>query len=189
MDFAEIWKQDVGDLFQIAPSTQGIQNVHLKCGSNSMIVKLETAADFTGVMYTKGNFYDQASSPCFSQSKNGRGNRNLSMRFTFDQCNTKYDGNVFTNTIIVQNDPELVTPGEYIRYYLWFHTKVKSIDIQCLLYQNNEIFKDKYIHTTDSLLIITSLYHPSSGDSAFALQCDFRKPRSLNVEANYETDR
>lgn len=137
MVFAEIWKQDVGDLFQIAPSTQGIQNVHLKCGSNSMIVKLETDADFTGVMYTKGNFYDQASSPCFTQSKGSRGNRNLSMRFTFDQCNTKYDGNVFTNTIIVQNDPELVTPG----------------------------------------------------DSAFALQCDFRKPRSLNVEANYETDR
>lgn len=135
--FAEIWKQDVGDLFQIAPSTQGIQNVHLKCGSNSMFVKLETDADFTGVMYTKGNFYDQANSPCFVQSKKGHNSRNLSMRFSFEQCNTKYDGHVFTNTIIVQNDPELVTPG----------------------------------------------------DAAFALQCDFRKPRDLNVEANYETDR
>lgn len=133
--FAEIWKQDVGDLFQIAPSTQGIQNVHLKCGSNSMFVKLETDNEFTGVMYAKGSFYDQADSPCFVQSKKNRGIRNLSMRFTFDQCNTKHEGNVFTNTIIVQNDPELVTPG----------------------------------------------------DAAFALQCDFRKPRGLNVEANYET--
>lgn len=133
--FAEIWKQDVGDLFQIAPSTQGIQNVHLKCGSNSMFVKLETDNEFTGVMYAKGSFYDQANSPCFVQSKKNRGIRNLSMRFTFDQCNTKHEGNVFTNTIIVQNDPELVTPG----------------------------------------------------DAAFALQCDFRKPRGLNVEANYET--
>lgn len=135
MDFIEIWKQDVGDLFQIAPSTQGIQNVHLKCGSNSMFVKLETDSDFTGVMYTKGNFYDQ-NEPCFTQSKKGRGTRNLSMRFSFDQCNTNYDGSVYTNTIVVQNDPELVTPG----------------------------------------------------DAAFALACDFRKPRSLNVEANYETN-
>lgn len=52
---AEVWKQNIGDQFQIEPSTQGIQNVHLKCGSNSMFVKLETDADFTGVMYTKGN--------------------------------------------------------------------------------------------------------------------------------------
>ena len=133
--FTEIWKQDVGDLFQIAPSTQGIQNVHLKCGSNSMFVKLETDSDFTGVMYAKGSFYDQANSPCFVQSKKNRGIRNLSMRFTFEQCNTKHEGNIFTNTIIVQNDPELVTPG----------------------------------------------------DAAFALQCDFRKPRGLNVESNYET--
>lgn len=100
-----------------------------------MFVKLETDADFMGVMYAKGSFYDQANSPCFVQSKKNRGIRNLSMRFTFDQCNTKHEGNVFTNTIIVQNDPELVTPG----------------------------------------------------DAAFALQCDFRKPRTLNVDANYET--
>lgn len=137
LNFAEVWKQDVGDLFQIQPSTQGIQNVHLKCGSNSMYVKLETETDFTGVMYTKGNFYDGSGSPCFVQSKGSRNGRNLSMRFSFDQCNTKSDGNVFTNTIVVQNDPELVTPG----------------------------------------------------DGAFSLLCDFRKPRSLNVEANYETDR
>lgn len=102
--FAEVWKQDLGDQFQIEPSTQGVQNVHLKCGSNSMIVKLETDQEFTGVMYTKGNFYDQ-SEPCFASSKQKRGSRNLSMRFTFDQCNTKYDGNVFSNTVVVQNDP------------------------------------------------------------------------------------
>lgn len=96
-----------------------------------MYVKLEAEADFSGVMYTKGNFYDQ-SEPCFVKAKRTRGS--LSMRFTFDQCNTKHDGNVFTNVIVVQNDPELVTPG----------------------------------------------------DAAFSLLCDFRKPRSLNVDANYE---
>lgn len=110
-DFVEVWRQDVSDLFQIEPSTQGIQNVHLKCGANSMFVNLKTENDFTGVMYTKGNFYDQ-SEPCFVASKRSRGTRALTMRFSFDQCNTKKDGNLFTNVIVVQNDPELVTPGD-----------------------------------------------------------------------------
>lgn len=109
--FVEVWKQDVSDLFQIEPSTQGIQNVHLKCGANSMFVNLKTENDFTGVMYTKGNFYDQ-NEPCFVASKRQRGTRSLQMRFNFDQCNTKTDGNLFTNVIVVQNDPELVTPGD-----------------------------------------------------------------------------
>lgn len=122
----------MGDQFQIEPSTDSVQNVHLKCGSNSMFVKLEASADFSGVMYTKGNFYDQ-SEPCFVKPKRSRSG-SLSMRFTFDQCNTKQDGNVFSNVIVVQNDPELVTPG----------------------------------------------------DAAFSLLCDFRKPRNLNVEGNYE---
>lgn len=107
----EVWKQDVSDLFQIEPSTQGIQNVHLKCGANSMFVNLKTEKDFTGVMYTKGNFYDQ-SEPCFVATKPSRGTRTLAMRFSFDQCNTKNDGNLYTNVIVVQNDPELVTPGD-----------------------------------------------------------------------------
>lgn len=131
----EIWKQDIGDQFQIEPSTQGVQDVNLKCGSNSMFVNLKTEADFTGVIYTKGNFYDQ-SEPCFMKPKRNRGTRNLSMRFNFDQCNTKHEGDLFTNVIVVQNDPELVTPG----------------------------------------------------DAAFALSCDFRKPRSLSVSANYDAD-
>lgn len=98
-----------------------------------MLVKLETDAEFTGVMYTKGSFYDQ-SEPCFVKPKSVKGARSLSMRFPFDQCHTKQDGDVFKNIIVVQHDPELVTPG----------------------------------------------------DSAFEVLCDFRKPRSLNVDAYYE---
>lgn len=76
-----------------------------------MFVNLKTENDFTGVMYTKGNFYDQ-SEPCFVATKPSRGTRTLAMRFSFDQCNTKNDGNLYTNVIVVQNDPELVTPGD-----------------------------------------------------------------------------
>lgn len=84
----ELWNQDASDLFKIDPSTQGIKKVNLKCGSNSMLVFLETDDDFTGVMYTKGNFYDQAE-PCFTKPKSRVGARSLIMRFPFDKCNTK----------------------------------------------------------------------------------------------------
>lgn len=86
--FTELWEQDASDLFQIDPSTQGIKKVNLKCGSNSMLVNLETESDFTGVMYTKGSFYDQAE-PCFVRPKGRAGARSLSMRFAFDKCLTK----------------------------------------------------------------------------------------------------
>lgn len=122
----------MGDLFQINPSTKGLQNVHLKCGAGAMFVNLETETDFTGVMYTRGSFYDQKE-PCFVRSK-ARGGRTLTMRFPFDECNTRTDGDTFTNTVVVQHDPDLVTPG----------------------------------------------------DAAFEVSCDFRKPRSLNIEAKYE---
>lgn len=98
-----------------------------------MLVNLETDMDFTGVMYTRGNFYDQTE-PCFVKPKYSKGARSLSMRFPFDQCHTKQEGDMFTNTIVVQHDPELVTPG----------------------------------------------------DAAFSVLCDFRKPRSLNVDGHYE---
>lgn len=107
----ELWQQDASNLFQIGASTQGLQNVHLKCGSNSMHVKLETENDFTGVMYTRGNFYDQKE-PCFVRPQISRGVRSLSMRFPFNECNTKDAGDTFKNTIVVQHDPELVTPGD-----------------------------------------------------------------------------
>lgn len=98
-----------------------------------MFVQLETEKDFTGVMYTKGSFYDQAE-PCFVKPKWQRGTRSLVLRFPFHECHTQQDGDVFTNTVIVQHDAELVTPG----------------------------------------------------DAAFSLLCDFRQPRSLNVEAHYD---
>lgn len=159
-DLTEVWRQDVSDLFQIEPSTQGIQNVHLKCGANSMFVNLKTENDFTGVMYTKGNFYDQHE-PCFIASKQTRGTRSLSMRFSFDQCNTKKDGNLFTNVIVVQNDPELVTPGDAA-----FSLRTC---FECFIWSTNIFFFNDFVYSKFS-------------------ECDFRKPRGLNVEANYEAN-
>ncbi|XP_036334239.1 uncharacterized protein LOC118744914 isoform X1 [Rhagoletis pomonella] len=130
---SETWQQDLTDTFKIEGSDQGIQKVNLKCGSNSMNVMLETEKPFTGVMYTRGSFYKQAA-PCFVKP-NIQNARSLEMNFQLDQCQTLKDGELYSNIVVIQNDPELITPG----------------------------------------------------DSAFSLECDFRQPRSLDVEANMQT--
>ncbi|XP_011199335.2 uncharacterized protein LOC105223329 isoform X1 [Bactrocera dorsalis] len=130
---AEIWQQDLSDTFKIEGSDQGIQKVNLKCGSNSMNVMLETEKPFSGVMYTRGSFYKQ-SEPCFVKPST-QTSRTLEMNFQLDQCQTLKDGELYSNIVVIQNDPELITPG----------------------------------------------------DSAFSLECDFRQPRNLDVEANMQT--
>lgn len=98
-----------------------------------MNVMLETEKPFTGVMYTRGSFYKQ-SAPCFVKPNNSNA-RQLEMNFQLDQCQTQNEGELFSNIVVIQNDPELITPG----------------------------------------------------DSAFSLECDFRQPRNINVEANMQT--
>uniref|UniRef100_A0A336L7K0 CSON001468 protein n=1 Tax=Culicoides sonorensis TaxID=179676 RepID=A0A336L7K0_CULSO len=127
----EIFEQDLGDAFKIAPSTEGLAKVHLKCGADSMHITLETEEDFHGVLYTRGSFYKQ-SEPCFVKPKGVKGERTLRMKFPLTQCQTVQSGDLYSNVIVVQHDPELITPG----------------------------------------------------DSAFTVECDFRKPRSFNVEAS-----
>ncbi|KAL5274132.1 hypothetical protein ACFFRR_000719 [Megaselia abdita] len=128
----ETFQQDLSDSFKIEGSDQGIQKVNLKCGSNSMHVMLETEKEFTGVMYTRGSFYKQ-SAPCFVKPK-VRGARSLEMTFSLEECQTQKDGDVFSNIVVIQNDPDLITPG----------------------------------------------------DSAFSLECDFRKPRNIEVGAEFQ---
>ncbi|XP_055903556.1 uncharacterized protein LOC129939540 [Eupeodes corollae] len=130
----QVYEQDLTDTFKIDGSSQGIQKVNLKCGAESMQIMLETEQDFTGVMYTRGSFYKQ-SAPCFVKSEKTSNIRSLEMKFNFDQCQTQQEGDVYTNIVVIQNDPELITPG----------------------------------------------------DSAFSLECDFRQPRNVNVEGNFET--
>lgn len=106
----------MGDTFKIDASTQGLQMVHLKCGSNSMHVILETEDNFHGVMYTRGSFYKQTE-PCFVKPKPGKSSRSLVMQFPIDQCQTIQEGDVYKNVVVVQHDPDLVTPGEFLQFY------------------------------------------------------------------------
>lgn len=128
--FTDVWEQDLTNKFSIDASTEGLQKVQLKCGADSMQIELQTKEDFTGVMYTRGSFYKHKA-PCFME---GRGARSLTMKFPLGQCQTLQDGDLFSNVIVVQHDPELVT----------------------------------------------------TGDSAFQVECDFRKPRSITVGADFQ---
>lgn len=77
-----------------------------------MHVILETDKPFDGVMYTKGSFYDQKE-PCFVKPVAGNhGTRTLEMNFQLDQCQTTQNGDLYTNVVVIQNDPELITPGD-----------------------------------------------------------------------------
>jgi Zona pellucida-like domain len=126
-----VWEQDLSNSFNIDASTEGLQKVQLKCGADSMQVELVTKEDFTGVLYTRGSFYKQKE-PCFVKPRNGA--RSVKMNFNFNQCQTLKEGELYSNVVVVQHDPELVT----------------------------------------------------TGDAAFQIECDFRKPRSLTVGADFQ---
>ncbi|KAG5679540.1 hypothetical protein PVAND_009100 [Polypedilum vanderplanki] len=128
----DVWEENLTNKFSIDASTEGLQKVNLKCGSESMTVELLTKEEFNGVMYTRGSFYKQKE-PCFVKPKLS-GDKTLKMKFNFNQCQTLKEGDVFSNVIIIQHDAELIT----------------------------------------------------TGDAAFQVECDFRKPRSLTVGADFQ---
>ncbi|CAO1409719.1 unnamed protein product [Diamesa tonsa] len=127
-----VWEQDLSNTFNIDASTEGLQKVQLKCGADSMSIELVTEEDFHGVLYTRGSFY-KGKAPCFITPK-AKGTRSLTLKFPMNQCQTIQDGDVYSNVVVVQHDPELVT----------------------------------------------------TGDAAFQVECDFRKPRSITVEADFQ---
>ncbi|XP_058062464.1 uncharacterized protein LOC131212567 [Anopheles bellator] len=126
-----LFEQDLGDQFKIDASTQGVQKVNLRCGADSMRIELKTEEDFQGVMYTRGSYYKQTK-PCFVKPE--RAARTLEMKFNLDQCQTVNTGEVYSNIVVVQHDPDIVTPG----------------------------------------------------DAAFAVECDFRKPRGVTVSSEIQ---
>ncbi|KAL3283633.1 hypothetical protein HHI36_006772 [Cryptolaemus montrouzieri] len=84
----ELFQADLGNDFKIGLAENGYKAVKLKCGANHMTVTLETDVDFSGVLYTRGNFYDKKF-PCFIDTTNSENKRNFSMKFSLRECNTK----------------------------------------------------------------------------------------------------
>ncbi|XP_055698932.1 uncharacterized protein LOC129799241 [Phlebotomus papatasi] len=136
----DVWKQDLSDAFQINPSTHGLEKVHLRCGSNAMVVELETEKEFTGVMYTRGSFYKQ-SEPCFAKPQPGRNAKKLTLKFPLDQCQTVKDGELYSNVVIVQHEPDLVMPGD------------AAFAVECDFRKSRDLTVNAEMQTKDSELV------------------------------------
>ncbi|XP_018399098.1 PREDICTED: uncharacterized protein LOC108776866 [Cyphomyrmex costatus] len=104
----EIWQQDLSKDMQIGASTDGYDRVGLRCGAERMTVELKTTEDFSGVIYTQGNFYSREPS-CFLDPVRGR---SFTMSIPLNKCDTERDGDKYSNVVVIQHDDELLTPGD-----------------------------------------------------------------------------
>lgn len=102
------WQSDVTDSMNIGASLTGYRRVGLRCAAEHMEVEVEMEEDFDGVLYTRGAFHSQEQ-PCFLDA---RGGRNFTLRLPLAKCNTRNEKNVYTNTIVIQYDDELIMPGD-----------------------------------------------------------------------------
>ncbi|XP_072761998.1 uncharacterized protein [Anoplolepis gracilipes] len=104
----EIWQQDLSKDMQIGASTEGYNHVGLRCGAEKMTVELKMTEDFSGVIYTQGNFYSREPS-CFLDPVRGR---SFTMNIPLNKCDTERTGEKYTNIVVIQHDDELLTPGD-----------------------------------------------------------------------------
>ncbi|XP_044752062.1 uncharacterized protein LOC123311978 isoform X2 [Coccinella septempunctata] len=107
----DIFEADLAEDFKIGLAEKGYKSVKLKCGANHMILTIETDEDFTGVIYTRGNFYDK-NFPCFVDAAKSENKRNFTMKFNLRECNTKKRKDRYLNTLVLQHDHELIMPGD-----------------------------------------------------------------------------
>ncbi|KAE8741768.1 hypothetical protein FOCC_FOCC012716 [Frankliniella occidentalis] len=102
------WESDLTDSMDIGPTLEGYRRVGLRCAADHMLVEVEMEDDFDGVLYTRGAFHSQEK-PCFLDA---RGGRNFTLSLPFTRCNTKNENNLYSNTIVIQYDDELIMPGD-----------------------------------------------------------------------------
>nr|XP_012135713.1 PREDICTED: uncharacterized protein LOC105661884 [Megachile rotundata] len=93
---------------EIGASTEGYDRVSLHCGAERMVVNLKTSDNFSGVIYTQGSFYSRQA-PCFLDPSHGG---NFTIDIPFNQCKTENLDDKYKNTLVIQHDDELITPGD-----------------------------------------------------------------------------
>uniref|UniRef100_A0A1B0BW94 ZP domain-containing protein n=1 Tax=Glossina palpalis gambiensis TaxID=67801 RepID=A0A1B0BW94_9MUSC len=177
----EIWEQHLTDTFKIEGSDQGIQKVNLKCGSNSMHIMLETEKPFTGVMYTRGSFYKQTA-PCFVKPSSSSV-RSIEMTFQLNQCQTIKEGELYTNVVVIQNDPELITPGDSAFSLECDFRSPRNLDVKADMQTRERIvFGSKISLTTpDQSATPEGLINPSVNSSSDTVVYITKKNNSQNI--------
>ncbi|KAJ3656082.1 hypothetical protein Zmor_015183 [Zophobas morio] len=133
-----IFQTDIGNQMTIGLSDEGYKSVQLKCGSNSMVVKLETEEDFEGVIYTRGSFSDKKSS-CFLDPGYRKGQRSFSIKFPLDECNTHKKGEIYSNTLVLQHDKELIMPGDAAFHLECDYSKPRDVTVNADLQKDNSV--------------------------------------------------
>ncbi|KAK9294958.1 hypothetical protein QLX08_010597 [Tetragonisca angustula] len=104
----EMWEQDLSMDMQIGASTEGYDQIALRYGAEKMVVDLQTSENFSGVIYTQGSFYSRQST-CFLDPDQGG---SFTMSISFNQCDTENVDKRYRNTLILQHDDDLITPGD-----------------------------------------------------------------------------
>ncbi|KAK3914809.1 Cuticlin-1 [Frankliniella fusca] len=102
------WESDVTDSMGIGPTLEGYRRVGLRCAPDHMQVEVEMEDEFDGALYTRGAFHSQEE-PCFLDA---RGGRNFTLSLPFTRCNTRNENNLYSNTLVIQYDDELIMPGD-----------------------------------------------------------------------------
>ncbi|CAG0912983.1 unnamed protein product [Notodromas monacha] len=104
----QTWEKDLSSQMKIEVSTDGFDSIRVDCSKDSMEVTVLMEEDFDGVLYTRGNFYDQTDS-CFLDASGGR---KFELSLPFRKCAFKKENETYTATLVVQHDDFLIFPGD-----------------------------------------------------------------------------
>ncbi|CAH1367949.1 hypothetical protein MTP99_009352 [Tenebrio molitor] len=132
-----IFQTDIGDQMTIGLSDKGYKSVQLRCGSGSMLIELKTEEDFDGVIYTRGSFYDK-NSPCFLDPATSK-RRSFSIKFPLDQCNTQKKDEIYSNTLVLQHDKELIMPGDAAFHLECDYSKPRDVTVNANLQNEKSV--------------------------------------------------
>ncbi|KAK6637458.1 hypothetical protein RUM44_007875 [Polyplax serrata] len=114
---AELWEKDMSSEMKIPLSTTGFQSVDLRCDADHFTVNVTLDSVFEGVVYIRGTYNDKKP-PCFKRHDQTllreKDRITIGMRIPFNKCRTVMDvaESCYSNTLVVQHDPELIMPGD-----------------------------------------------------------------------------
>uniref|UniRef100_A0A646QFR2 Cuticlin n=1 Tax=Hemiscolopendra marginata TaxID=943146 RepID=A0A646QFR2_9MYRI len=119
----------IGAQNHLSPDHAAIEDVHVVCNSDNILVTLRSSAEFNGLIYPKGL---AKNSSCMNEYSDASGEIIYSM--PLHSCNTMStdvtDGVEYFNTVVVQPHRRLVTnQGRGFHIRCRYHTKDKTVQI------------------------------------------------------------
>jgi hypothetical protein len=95
---------------KIDVGTEGFDSIRLRCNSKEMVLNILMDEDFSGVIYTRGNYYDRKPD-CFLDPESGT---DFKLRLPYDKCEFKKVGRVFRwHELLNGHEDEIKSSGLY----------------------------------------------------------------------------